>query len=260
MGTALLVGLSSSSLRLILERSPFAIFFLFTAMNFRTRLNYRRCTELGQGLNCQSTGLQQLPMALLDSDSWSYPGCIHVVVMPAGKQAGDAQCARVLRALRDVPPVQFKDAVIFPRFMKQEGMPKWVEHHLRWEELAAYKQVLGVLGVACCADRGELEEAEAAMSQSSASFRRTACCTKYLLLGPKEQLESLVAEREDLYLLGGPDEPLDAKVLEKAVGDMAWCVANTLHQNIRAASRPDSVKVFRSQFDLNNPSAEEEIK
>lgn len=199
-------------------------------------------------------------MALDCSDS----GCIHVVVMPVGKKASDELCARVVSALREVPPVQFKDTVVFPRFLKQGDLPKWVEHHVRWEEFFAYKQVFGVLEVACCKDKSDLEELMTDLSQSiDTVLRRTVCCTKYFVLGPKEQLEDLVGENENFYLVGttsGPGEALDMEAIQKAVSDMAWSIASTLSQQIRAASRHDSVKVFRSQFDVHNPCAEEDIK
>lgn len=206
-------------------------------------------------------------MALIDSGyDCSDPGCIHIVVAPVGKKASDALCVRVLGALRDVLPVQFKDSVVFPRFMKCGDLPKWAEHHLRWEELSPYKQVLGELMVARCSDKGDLDEVEAALAQWNPVYKRTVCCTKCLLVGPKEQLEGLTEEKKGLHLLGlaegGPDEAatMDVKTIETVVCDVARCVVDALQQQILAASRQDSVKLFRTQFDMINPSAEEDVK
>lgn len=205
-------------------------------------------------------------MALIDSrHDCSDPGYIHIVVAPVGEKASDALCARVVGALRDAPPVQLKDSVVFPRVVKRGDLPKWAEHHLRWEELSPYKQVFGELLVACCSDRDDMKAVEALVEatprQTNDEYRRTLCCTKCLLVGPKEQLKGLTEAKGDFYFVCAEEnESLDAKAIENAVSEIALRVACALHQQIDAASKQDSVKVFRSQFDVKNPSAEEDVR
>lgn len=161
-------------------------------------------------------------------------GCLHIAVMPLGEASGVLYAALV-DVLRALPPVQLqepKGTVLFLRFLST--LPKWASDSTRWEELTAYKQILGVLAISQCQDLADLESVKEGFKICSDKFRRTLCDSRCIVYGPKRALEEHTDARKGFSLIDCEvdQESFTKKDLESTVEDVSEIVyefARSIH-------------------------------
>ena len=195
-------------------------------------------------------------------------GCIHIAVEPLGETSGPIFAA-TLDILQNMTAIHLTtdlkgNTVLFLRFLST--LPRWATDDVKWGDLAAYKQVLGVLAITQCHDIDDVANIQAGFKQNCHKFHRTLCNSRCIVYGPKKVLEDCIDPKKGFHLIDcSLDHEAFTKVdinvqgLEEIVTDFVRSIHITLKSQIGEFSKqvgslgraPDQVKLLRTPFDLS---------
>lgn len=211
-------------------------------------------------------------MSLIDfKQEAQFQGCLHIAVA-ALDDVNSSLYVAVCDRLCSLPPVQLSGTVLFLRFIKASEMPSWSGKGPRWEEFAAHKQIVGLLGIAQCSDIDDVTNAKACFKATYTAYKSNLCEAKCIVYGPKKKLEKCIDSGASMYVINNPVEQ-DVYVagdvcgpeLEEMVRGFAQDICsklnvriNHLERMLNQTGRSESLPLLKSPFESREVLAQEE--